>query len=217
MQFATWEPIYLAILDDFGFSASRDEEAAKLLEGLLNGKSLSLFEVARHVTGRRIVICGNASCLAEDLNKLANKELDQDRDLSRAFIVADGATRVLLEKRISPDIVVTDLDGPLDAICKANSGGAVTVVHAHGDNLDAIRTFVPQLENVIGTVQCRPPNGLFNFGGFTDGDRCVFLAKELGAASIEFVGFDLNDESVTPRKKKKLAWAKKLTDLALKD
>ena len=89
------------------------------------------------------------------------------------------------------------------------------VVHAHGDNLDALKRYVPQLERIIGTVQCRPPPGLYNFGGFTDGDRCVFLAQELGAASIKLVGFDFEDEGVTPRKKKKLAWAKRLIDLAL--
>ncbi len=93
--------------------------------------------------------------------------------------------------------------------------GSIVVVHAHGDNLDALNRYVPQLERIIGTVQCRPPPGLYNFGGFTDGDRCVFLAKELGAASIKLVGFDFEDESVTPRKKRKLAWAKRLIELAL--
>ena len=75
--------------------------------------------------------------------------------------------------------------------------------------------YVPQLENVIGTCQCRPPEGLYNFGGFTDGDRSVFLASELGALSIELVGFDFEDQSVTPRKRKKLAWAERLIKIAL--
>jgi uncharacterized Rossmann fold enzyme len=74
---------------------------------------------------------------------------------------------------------------------------------------------VPLLEGVIGTAQCRPPESLYNFGGFTDGDRCVFLAKELGAASIKLVGFDYEDDSVTPRKRQKLGWAKRLIELAL--
>ena len=89
------------------------------------------------------------------------------------------------------------------------------VVHAHGDNLDALNRYVPKLEKIIGTVQCRPPSGLYNFGGFTDGDRCVFLAQELCATSIKLVGFDFDDEGVTPRKKRKLAWAKRLIELAL--
>jgi len=58
---------------------------------------------------------------------------------------------------------------------------------------------------------------VYNFGGFTDGDRCVFLAKALGAAEIKLVGFDYDDESVTPRKRKKLAWAKRLIEIALSE
>jgi uncharacterized Rossmann fold enzyme len=67
----------------------------------------------------------------------------------------------------------------------------------------------------MGTVQCQPSEGIYNFGGFTDGDRAVFLAKEMGAASIDLLGCDFDDQSVTPRKKKKLAWARKLICLAL--
>ena len=207
MQFATWEPLYQSILQDFGFSPGRDEEAAKLLAELLRGREPSLCAAEAIVAGHRVVVCGNAPSLETELDGL------QERDA--VFLAADGATAVLLRHGIVPDIVVTDLDGPFPAILKANQMGSIVVVHAHGDNLDALNRYVPQLERIIGTVQCRPPPGLYNFGGFTDGDRCVFLAKELGAASIKLVGFDFEDESVTPRKKRKLAWAKRLIELAL--
>jgi hypothetical protein len=207
MQFATWEPLYQTILQDFGFSPGRDEEAAKLLAELLRGRESPLRFAEARVGGYMAVVCGNAPSLDEELAGL------QKRDA--VFIAADGATAVLLRHDIVPDIVVTDLDGPFPAILKANQMGSIVVVHAHGDNLDALNRYVPQLEKIIGTVQCRPPPGLYNFGGFTDGDRCVFLAKELCSASIKLVGFDFEDESVTPRKKKKLAWAKRLIELAL--
>jgi 2-amino-4-hydroxy-6-hydroxymethyldihydropteridine diphosphokinase len=207
MEFQFWEPIYTEILEDFGFSRIRDEEAALLLSELLKDKKRSLDEAAQRLCGRDVVICGNASSLAEELKGL------QERDL--AFVAADGATSVLLRKGIVPDICVTDLDGPFDAIIKANALGSIIVVHAHGDNLDALKKYVPLLDQVIGTTQCQPPEGLFNFGGFTDGDRCVFLARALGAATIRLLGFDFEDPSVTPRKRKKLSWAKRLIDLAL--
>jgi len=207
MQFATWEPIYQSILQDFGFSPGRDEEAAKLLADLLRDRETPMRAAVTRVGGRRAVVCGNAPTLDKELEGL------QERDA--VFIAADGATAVLLGRAVVPDIVVTDLDGPFPAILKANQMGSIVVVHAHGDNLDALKKYVPQLERVIGTVQCRPLPGLYNWGGFTDGDRCVFLAKELGAASIKLVGFDFEDESVTPRKKRKLAWAKRLIELAL--
>ena len=207
MQFATWEPIYQAILQDFGFSRDRDEESAEHLAEILRAREPVLHAAKAIVTGQRVVVCGNAPNL--------DKELREIREKNAIFLAADGATAVLLEHNIVPDIVVTDLDGPFPAILKANLMGSIVVVHAHGDNLDALIRYAPKLERIIGTVQCRPIPSLHNFGGFTDGDRCVFLAKELCAASIELMGFDFEDESVTPRKKRKLEWAKKLIELAL--
>jgi len=209
MQFTTWEPIYRAILEDFGFSSALDEEAAKLLNDLLRNREQILSSADEKLRDHDVLVVGNAPTLKEELEDLCERD--------RTFIAADGATAVLLEKGIVPEIVVTDLDGPFDAILKANKMGAIATVHAHGDNLDALKRCVPQLEMILGTVQCRPPQGLYNFGGFTDGDRSVFLAKELGAASIKLLGFDFEDESVTPRKRKKLAWAKKLIDMALSE
>jgi uncharacterized Rossmann fold enzyme len=209
MNFAAWEPIYLMILEDFGFSQAGDEEAALLLQELLRGRENSLLSAAARIRGQVVLVCGNAPSL--------ECELEGRRIKGEALMAADGATSVLLRTGIIPEIIVTDLDGPFDAILKANQEGSIVVVHAHADNLDALRRCVPQLKNVIGTAQCMPPEGLYNFGGFTDGDRCVFLAKELGAASITLVGFDFEDESVTLRKRKKLAWARRLIDLALGD
>ena len=207
MEFQSWEPIYKEILEDFGFSRARDEEAALLLSRLLKDKKGDMAAVAHRLGGRDAAICGNAPSLAAELEGLQGHDL--------AFVAADGATAVLLRKCIVPDIVVTDLDGPFDAIRSANIMGSIIVVHAHGDNLDALQECVPMLGQVIGTTQCQPPQGLYNFGGFTDGDRCVFLARALGAASIKLLGFDFDDPCVTPRKQKKLLWAKRLIDLAL--
>jgi hypothetical protein len=207
MQFAAWEPIYHQLLEDFGFSSARDEEGALLLAGLLQGRIDCLAMAERRVRGRDAVIYGNAPSLDLELDVLPEKDA--------ARIAADGAAEVLLRRGIVPDILVSDLDGPFPAIQEACQKGAIIVVHAHGDNLDALCRYVPQLENVIGTCQCRPPEGLYNFGGFTDGDRSVFLASELGACSIELVGFDFEDQSVTPRKRKKLAWAERMIKIAL--
>jgi len=207
MQFATWEPLYLALLEDFGFSLKSDEEAAKLRAELLHGREDWLSEADARVRGRSVVVFGNAPTLDRELDGLQEKDA--------AFLAADGATAVLLRRGIIPDIIVTDLDGSFPDILKANQEGCIVVVHAHGDNLDALQRYVPKLKRVIGTAQCRPPVGLYNFGGFTDGDRCVFLATELGAASIKLVGFDFEDESVTPRKRRKLIWAKRLIELAM--
>ncbi|MCZ7361768.1 MAG: hypothetical protein O8C58_00250, partial [Candidatus Methanoperedens sp.] len=69
---------------------------------------------------------------------------------------------------------------------------------------------VDRLKDVIGTSQAVPLENIYDFGGFSDGDRCVFLAHSLGAKTITLAGFDLEDKNVTEIKKKKLKWAKKL-------
>lgn len=209
MQFATWEPFYNQILQDFGFSSARDEEGAHLLAELLQYSGDCRPSAEERIRGRKAVIFGNAPSL--------DRELDALPRMDAARIAADGAAAVLLRRGIVPDVVVSDLDGPFPAILEACQKKAIIVVHDHGDNLDALAIYVPQLENVIGTCQCGPSGGLYNFGGFTDGDRSVFLAVELGASSIELVGFDFEDQSVTPRKRKKLAWAKRLIEIALSE
>jgi uncharacterized Rossmann fold enzyme len=213
MRFDLWEPIYLEILEDFGFSRKRDEEAASLLSELLHqsgnrpqellGQALSL------VRDKVIVVCGNSPSLASEIERLPSRD--------GIFIAADGAAGVLLRYGIVPRIVVTDLDGPFATILEADGMGAIIVVHAHGDNMDALKRYVPRLRNVIGTTQSIPLDNVYNFGGFTDGDRCVFLARSLGAADIGLIGFDYDDQSVTPRKGKKLSWAKRLIEMALAD
>jgi len=207
MDFDSWEPLYLQILDDFGFSREKDREAAEILSRLLAGRDDLLAEASRMVAGRTVTVCGNAPGLARELKSISSEQ--------RIFIAADGAAAVLLERGTVPQIVVTDLDGPFPAILEADMQGSIIVVHAHGDNIDQIERYVPRLMRVIGTAQSRPPPPLYNFGGFSDGDRCVFLAQHLGASKIDLVGFDFEDESVTFRKKKKLLWAKRLIELAL--
>jgi uncharacterized Rossmann fold enzyme len=210
MQFDSWEPIYREILEDFGFSRERDEEAAEILSRMLPPSGPILREACARIAGRDVIVCGNAPGLVKDIEPL---QKSSRKDC--AFIAADGAAAVLLMEEIVPDIIVTDLDGPFQEILRAHDLGSIIVVHAHGDNLDALERYVPQLRRVIGTTESRPLENVYNFGGFTDGDRCVFLAKEMGAATIKLLGFDFDDPTVTPRKKKKLAWARRLIDLAL--
>ena len=46
------------------------------------------------------------------------------------------------------------------------------------DALPAVKKFV----NAAASTQGKPMGHVHNYGGFTDGDRCVFLADFLGAA-----------------------------------
>ncbi|MEM2924068.1 MAG: 6-hydroxymethylpterin diphosphokinase MptE-like protein [Methanocellales archaeon] len=202
MNFESWEPIYKLILKDFGYSREKDEYAALLISKLIS--DFKLDRLKELIEGRDVVICGKSKKLEEEI-----KEVDLE---GKVVIAADGATSILLKHEIYPHIIVSDLDGNMDDIFEANRKGAIIVVHAHGDNIDKLKRFVPELRNAIATTQSKPLNNVYNFGGFTDGDRAAFLAKSMGASSIILLGFDFDDKEVSEVKRKKLQWAKKLID-----
>ncbi|MDP3105137.1 MAG: DUF115 domain-containing protein [Candidatus Methanoperedens sp.] len=201
MDFKQWEPIYEEILRDFGWSREKDEESAMLLSRLLSRKASNVSLLKKKLEGKDVLVCGNALSLSSDLDSISADKY--------VIIAADGATSTLLEKGIVPGIIVTDLDGYLPDEIEAGRKGALMVVHAHGDNMKKLEA-VENMRDVIGTTQAVPLRNVHNFGGLSDGDRCVFLAHAFGARSIALAGFDLMDEKVTEMKKKKLKWAKKL-------
>ncbi|MCG7848375.1 MAG: DUF115 domain-containing protein [ANME-2 cluster archaeon] len=211
MKFEDWEPIYQEIINDMGYDRARDEYAAGLLSGLLFSTEPSRLAPVKKlkelVDGKDVLVCGNAPSLADEL-----AEVDPS---GYCIIAADGATAHIMDAGLVPHIIVTDLDGAVDDEIKASRKGAVLVVHAHGDNVETVQTIVPKLYNIIGSTQTAPLENVYNFGGFTDGDRCVFLAMEFNAASATLIGFNFNDDAVTHLKARKLDWARRLIEVAL--
>ncbi len=108
---------------------------------------------------------------------------------------------------------------------KANSEGSIAIIHAHGDNINKIKKYVPKLEGkILGTTQINPEpyKFLHNFGGFTDGDRAVYLADHFHAKKIYLMGFDFNgkigeysfaENKDKKLKLKKLKWCEYLIDV----
>lgn len=214
MKFDEWEPIYKLILEDMHWDRICDDTSARTLSKLLETKArkkipdvIDIEVLHKAINGKDVLVCGKAPCLKDEIKNIDFKKY--------VVIAADGATSILINNGIAPNIVVTDLDGNMDDEAKANELGAIMVVHAHGDNMDALGEEVPRLKRIIGTTQSTPMQNVYNFGGFSDGDRSVFLAKEMGAISITLIGFDFEDVNVTPVKKKKLMWAEKLIDIIL--
>ncbi|KUK63290.1 MAG: 6-hydroxymethyl-7,8-dihydropterin pyrophosphokinase [Methanoculleus marisnigri] len=201
MRFADWEPHYTAILEYFGFEREADEAAARLLGDLADRDDVGLLEAL--IRGRAVTVCGNAPCLLEELDRVEG-----------TVLAADAAAEVLADHGIRPDAVFTDLDGATDAFIDLSRQGTVMVVHAHGDNIPLLRHWVPLLPGpLVATTQAAPLPHVHNFGGFTDGDRAVFAADELGAARVRIIGFDLADKNVDPVKRGKLYWAGELLRL----
>jgi 2-amino-4-hydroxy-6-hydroxymethyldihydropteridine diphosphokinase len=203
MRYEDWEPYYKAILKDFGWTAEGDEAAARLLSSMLPEQTPYLDQVKELIRDKDVIVCGKAPTLEKDMGKI-------DWWYKYTVIAADGAVSKLLWEGIVPDIVVSDLDGPHEDLIRADENGSIILAHAHADNIEAVKSLVPKLKHVVGTTQSKPLDNVYNFGGFSDGDRCVFLAKEFGAKTIKIIGFDLDDTNVTPKKLKKLQWARKL-------
>ncbi len=208
MDFEVWEEYYQKILSEFGFEKKEDERSASILSKLLIGKKLvSSDELKSLIQGKDVIVVGGGKNLEKELEGDISENL---------LIAADGTTSILLSKKLVPDIIVTDLDGNIDDQISANRDGAIVAIHAHGDNIKQIENWTPKFEEkVLGTVQCRPFDALHNFGGFTDGDRGVFLAHHFGAKSIRLIGFDFENVGEKPNcdvktKLRKLGWAKRL-------
>ncbi len=201
MDFETWQPFYEQILKDFGFSREKDEAVAVELDKILGGNRVPDSSLRKIIRGKEVTVAGNGPNLEEEIGEARG-----------VLLTADEATSVARGKGLVPAILVTDLDGDVADQVKANAEGTIAVIHGHGDNGPAVREWAPRFSGAtVATTQSRPLGGLRNFGGFTDGDRAVFLADHFGAARIQLVGFDFerpNTKDVDRRtKQRKLDWA----------
>lgn len=202
MHYTDWEPLYERVRADFEYDRDADEHARDVL-----AEYATPFDFGRlGVTGRTVAIAGGAPSL--------EAEIDVAADADRVF-AASTATDVLLGADVSVDLMVTDLDKNVETAIAMTSAGRPVAVHAHGDNIPLIHDTVPRMdaENVLATTQVAPVGSVYNLGGFTDGDRAAFIADHLGADRLVFPGWDFDDRTVDPAKRKKLQWAKRLLAL----
>jgi uncharacterized Rossmann fold enzyme len=207
LDYAEWAPYYHEIAREFGFSEGKDRESARLLASLVDRARICAPGCLSAIIGKDVTVCGDGPGLEDSLRKVA---------LKGTVMAADGATAALMQMGIVPDIIVTDLDGPIGPQLQANAAGSIAVILAHGDNIGAIRAHLPDFTGRIApTTQSEPADPLMNFGGFTDGDRAVMLARHFGAARIGLVGFDFENPkrkggTLMEVKRRKLAWARRL-------
>jgi len=185
MTIRGWKTQFKEIRKEFGYLEEDDLISAKKLDSLLKGKN-SKRQFQNMIQGRTVFIVGAGPSLTKSL-----KYIKKSKNVTK--IVADGAVRALLEKNIKPDILVTDLDGDLKSIEKIGKTRIPIVVHAHGDNYEKLE-IVKKLKNVVGSTQTSKIGKIENFGGFTDGDRCVFLAEYFNASKIVLIGMDFGQK-----------------------
>jgi uncharacterized Rossmann fold enzyme len=185
VEFSLWLPWYEKIRRAFGISVKKDREAARILWRIVNGNVTGKDKLSSLIKGKDVFVFGAGPSLEEDIERLSCFRKNS------VFVAADGASIALSKRGIVPDIVVTDLDGIAK---KKEFEDIIYVVHAHGDNQNLLRRIVPRLKKIHPTTQAEPFNDVFNYGGFMDGDRAVYLADEFNARTIILAGMDLGRE-----------------------
>ncbi len=186
--------LYKDIIQVLNLDNKKDAKSAKILSKISCGMQkqiLDLKYVKERIVGKNIIIFGAGPSLIPDLERLMKLK---NFDLF-IKICADGATKALIEQKIIPYFVVSDLDGDIGAIKKANEKGAILLIHAHGDNIKAIKKYVPKFKNLILTTQTNLKlKNLHNFSGFTDGDRSVFFALKFKPKVVILAGMDFGNK-----------------------
>ncbi|HET6589757.1 MAG TPA: 6-hydroxymethylpterin diphosphokinase MptE-like protein [Candidatus Nitrosocosmicus sp.] len=225
MRFNDWYPHYLIIAHSLGLKARDDFVCTLILSELLSRSYLDPKCLVR-LSGKKVLIIGAGPSIEEypiqEFIKDCVKGSGPNPNKKTVVIVADGATELCLSLDIIPDIVISDLDGDLNSLLIAEEKGSTVIVHGHGDNIDKIKTHVSDFSRVIGTTQTFPLYNIHNFGGFTDGDRGIFLARHFNAKQIILVGMDFDSKIGhyskknilnAEQKKRKLKVAKYLVQL----
>jgi len=240
MEFQDFEPVYEAILADFGFGREADEAARDLLADLVRtaatpasssgteppDAAASDASASGHgpaETGGNADAATAPTLTPGDLDFTGETvavvgaapsldPTDPAIDAADSVVAASDAATVLRDAGVAIDCMVTDLDEEGDIARTLTAAGTPVAVHAHGDNRPALRERVPRLalDAVLPTTQAAPAPPVSNTGGFTDGDRAAFLADHCGAAALVFAGWDFDDPDVDPMKRRKLAWAERL-------
>ena len=201
MRHSEWLPVYRKVIEDMGYSQSDDESSARLLKMIMSDHDLiDDDELGTHIS---------------EMSTIYGGAYIGGSTPSGTVIATGSSIPVLLSENIVPDVIVTDLDGDVESQKKASRLGSVTVMHAHGDNTDAIMEHAKDFHGkVILTTQSQPDMVIYNFGGFTDGDRAVCIARHF-RSSVKLEGFDFDHVAVKEGsdpdlKRKKLQWAKRI-------
>ena len=191
MKWDDWKPYYLDIISQLNIDMEKDVASTEILDALLKSTdSAPLITTLRKlIHDRTVIVCGAGPSLLEHLQII--KSSDDYKDVT--FIAVDGATSAFVELDMTCDIIVTDLDGDHNDIISMVEQGALSVVHAHGDNIKAVKEVVPKLKHVLGSTQVEPRAKVFLWGGFTDGDRACYLVAHYGPKRIVLAGMDFGE------------------------
>jgi len=179
-----WKKRYSEIRKEFNYSGKKDIESAVILNSIIKKSNINE-KIISLVKDKTVFVIGSGPSLSTAIPVLKNFK-------KTIKIAADSSVKLLVENGIIPDIVITDLDGD-ESILKKIGKKSIFIVHAHGDNIEKLE-FAKKFTKCIGTTQSNPFEKIQNFGGFTDGDRGVFLANHFDAKKIILFGMDFGEK-----------------------
>lgn len=226
---------YKEIIEMMGFSEAEDIKSRDILfdifsqrEYHLENNILYLEELFGKFTN--VLIFGGGPDVEYFVNYLHDNNDFKNIHDKTLVIAVDGVTELLYENNFIPSMIFTDLDGILmDTINRPEFKKTSFIIHAHGDNLNQIKSFRKFLTNskfLIGTTQVESKIPIINHGGFTDGDRALFLIRNFLKEyhNVFIFGFDfgniigkyskphlMSDQKVNSIKKRKLDIGAELT------
>jgi len=177
-----WWPIYEDIVRTLGIDPAKDEEATLTASRYMLSYGVDFHEVLGFA---KELVKGSDIAVVGAHESFLKKEIEGE-----VIVAADGAFNgLVIHRGVIPEIVVTDFDGVSLALLKRYK--PITFAHIHGDNLKRYLMSVPNvIRFVVPTTQTFPYNPMYNFGGFTDGDRAIAMALALGARKVRVYGFN---------------------------
>ncbi len=223
IYFREFRNTFISIQNSFGFDPKKEILARNQLSQILHDRDPTslITEITHRASGRTICCFGAGPNLSDHL-KAKNSVWLTTRE-KFFLIAADGSANALWEKQLLPDFIISDLDGlSYEQMEVFLQRGVIIVVLAHGDNTQTLETFAPLFKKhtrIIGTTQAPAVFPILNPGGFTDGDRGLFLLHHLIPLSQSFFLFGyefgttigkysknqyLDDQPMTEMKRKKL-------------
>lgn len=194
MNIIDWIEKYNWIARELLIDTERDRVSAKLLSSIIGDNFVKQKDISSIFRERNVLIIGYGRDIDNELYCLNNiKHLLRDT----VVIVADKAINSVLKHGLKIDIFITDLDCDRDYLYRIPRN-TIFVIHAHGDNVDKVEAIVPKLLEkgylLHPTTQIEPLWNVFNYGGFTDGDRAVYLAMYYKPRRVVLIGMDLDKQ-----------------------
>ena len=192
-RYVDWWKIYREIASALDIEFKQDYTATNIASYLISNIDPPLNDLSNIIFNRDVVVFGAGPSLVKHIDMIRRYI-----ELNRFVIVAaNGATKALVENGFIPHIIVSDLDGDLDAILFAISKGSYIAIHVHGDNIEIFIDFIQRIlrfsRRFVVTTQIEAIYPVFNFGGFTDGDRAVILALSFYPKTMVLAGMDFGD------------------------